>query len=212
MKLTVLGATGKVGSEIVRQAAATGHEVTAVARDPTRLALPPQPVDVHHLPDIDDPDALSGAIVGRDAVLSALGPRSRKNAGIMARLTDAILDAMALADVRRLVVVSSSQLGPLPEGESFGYAKIVTPLVRAILNDVYVDLRAMEAKLIQSTAEWTAIRPPRLVDQPLTGRYRTALGTNLRRGHAIGRADVAHAMLAMINDPTTIHHTVGIAY
>ena len=38
MKLLVLGATGGVGSEIVRQAADRAHEVTAFVRTPERLA------------------------------------------------------------------------------------------------------------------------------------------------------------------------------
>lgn len=41
MKLTVFGATGGVGHEVVRQALAAGHEVTAVVRDPARLTVPP---------------------------------------------------------------------------------------------------------------------------------------------------------------------------
>lgn len=43
MKLTVFGATGGIGKEIVQQALDAGHEVTAVVRDPARL---PSPVTV----------------------------------------------------------------------------------------------------------------------------------------------------------------------
>ena len=40
MKITVFGATGGVGREVVRQALDAGHEVTAVVRDPARLPVP----------------------------------------------------------------------------------------------------------------------------------------------------------------------------
>ena len=38
MKLTILGATGATGTCLTSQALAAGHEVTAVVRDPARLA------------------------------------------------------------------------------------------------------------------------------------------------------------------------------
>ena len=37
MKILVMGASGKTGHEVVRQALAAGHEVTAFVRDPSRL-------------------------------------------------------------------------------------------------------------------------------------------------------------------------------
>ncbi|MGP3984844.1 hypothetical protein [Streptomyces sp. KR80] len=42
--------------------------------------------------------------------------------------------------------------------------------------------------------DWTVVRPPRLLNKPVTGTYRTALNANLRGG----RADVTHAMLSFI--------------
>ena len=56
------------------------------------------------------------------------------------------------------------------------------------------------------------MRPPRLQDKPLTGGYRTVVGGFPRSGRFIGRADVAHAMLAMIGDPATVKQGVGVAY
>lgn len=66
--------------------------------------------------------------------------------------------------------------------------------------------------MADSPADWTVVRPPKLVDRPLTGRYRTAIGGNVPRGHTIARADVAHAMLTAAGDPATIHRAIGIAY
>jgi putative NADH-flavin reductase len=46
----------------------------------------------------------------------------------------------------------------------------------------------------------------------MTGHYRTALDQNIRHGLTISRADLAHAMLAALNQPQTIRHTLGVAY
>ena len=56
------------------------------------------------------------------------------------------------------------------------------------------------------------MRPPRLTDKPGTGAYRTARGQNLRGGLTVSRADVAHGMLHVLDQPDTIGHTIGIAY
>ena len=47
---------------------------------------------------------------------------------------------------------------------------------------------------------------------PLTGAYRTVVGGTPARGRFIGRADVAHAMLAMTQDTSTVKQGVGVAY
>ncbi|MGW4973647.1 NmrA family NAD(P)-binding protein, partial [Streptomyces albidoflavus] len=41
MRITVFGATGGVGGEVVRQALEAGHEVTAVVRDPAARTTGP---------------------------------------------------------------------------------------------------------------------------------------------------------------------------
>lgn len=94
MRITVFGATGGVGQEVVRQAVAAGHEVTAVVRDPARLPVPLSDVQVHTVARVDDPEALREAVAGRDAVLSALGSHGRKADGVAERLTGAVLAAM----------------------------------------------------------------------------------------------------------------------
>ncbi|MGV9688650.1 NAD(P)-dependent oxidoreductase [Streptomyces sp. NPDC003444] len=211
MRLTVFGATGGTGREIVRQALAAGHEVTAVVRNPARLAVSGTRLVVRRAEDLSDPEALRAAVGGRDAVLSGLGARSRADAGVAARLTRSVLAAMEAEKVRRLLVVSAAPLGPVPEGQAL-VDRAALAVVGAVLKDVYADLRAMEADLAASDADWTAVRPPRLTDGPGTGRYRTAVAGTPPRGRFLARADVAHAMLAMIDDPATLKQGVGVAY
>ena len=79
MKLTVIAATGGVGRQVVEQALAAGHDVTAVARNPQGFTMPTAAVDLSR-PDLA---VLTDALAGADAVISGLGPRTRKDAGIV---------------------------------------------------------------------------------------------------------------------------------
>ncbi|MFF4556391.1 NAD(P)-dependent oxidoreductase [Streptomyces sp. NPDC001422] len=210
MKLTVLGATGGIGQEIVRQALGSGHQVTAVVRDPARLTVTGAGLEVFRT-DLTDLEALRPAVAGRDAVLSGLGARRRKDAGVASRLTRTVLGAMEAEQTRRLLVVSASPVGPAAAEDGF-VDRAMRGMISSLLKDVYADLREMEAALAASATDWTTVRPPRLQDKPVTGSYRTAVGGFPARGRFIGRADVAHAMLAMADDPATVKQGVGIAY
>ncbi|MGW2489807.1 NAD(P)-dependent oxidoreductase [Streptomyces sp. NPDC001606] len=209
MKLTVFGATGGVGRQLVRQGLDAGHEVTAVVRDPARLTVTGDRLEVVRA-DLTDPEQVRPAVRGRDAVLSGLGARSIKDAGVATRLTRTVLRAMEAEDVRRLLVVSAAPVGPAAEDGLLDRA--LRGVVSAIFKDVYADLRAMEAELARSSTDWTSVRPPRLQDKPVTGRYRTVIGGFPPKGRFLARADVAHAMLSMIDDMATVKQGVGVAY
>ncbi|CCK28130.1 NAD-dependent epimerase/dehydratase [Streptomyces davaonensis JCM 4913] len=210
MKLTVFGATGGIGQEIVRQALTAGHQVTAVVRDPARLPVTGAGLEVFRA-DLTDPEAVRPAVTGRDAVLSGLGARSRKDAGVTTRLTRAVLRAMEAEGTRRLLVVSAAPLGPAAPQDG-PLDRAMRAMVSAVLKGVYDDLREMEAELARSAVDWTSVRPPRLQEKPLTGMYRTVVGGTPARSRFIGRADVAHAMLAMTEDAGTVKQGVGVAY
>ena len=89
---------------------------------------------------------------------------------------------------------------------------VLSPFIKFVLHKVYADHALMEDLLRNSNLDWTVFRPPRLTDKPVTGKYRTALGQNLRGGFLISWTDVAHAMLSSLNQLETIRRTVGIAY
>lgn len=210
MRLTVFGATGGVGQEIVKQALEAGHQVTAVVRDPARFTVTGPGLTVFPA-DLAQPESLRAAVRDRDAVLSGLGARTRADAGIAAKLTRSVLTAMEAEGTRRLLVVSAAPLAATPAGESL-LDRAVTKVVGAVFRDIYVDLTAMEAELSRSATDWTSVRPPRLLDRPLTGSYRKVVGGNPVSSRTIARADVAHAMLALIDQPETVKQAVGVAY
>ena len=207
MRLTVIGATGRTGTEVVRQALDAGHEVTAIARDPSRMRA--QGAHVVSA-DIMDPDSLAPAIKDRDAVVSALGPRRGEPTGVLSGAARSTLAAMDAVGVRRLVVVSSSGFFA-EEGDSLVTGKIVKPLLQRMLRDNATDTRQMETLVAASDTDWTITRPPRLTNRPRTGRYRTAL--DRQTGSSIARADLADAILKALGDPLpTIGHRVNVGY
>jgi putative NADH-flavin reductase len=220
MKLTIFAATGGIGRQILEQALAAGHDVTAVARSPRTLPGAVRAVTAD-LADAD-PAALEPAVAGADAVLSGLGPRRRSDAGIASQGTRVITQAMQATGVRRVVVVSAAPVSTVASpgrpdpprhdpGEGLVTRHLATPLVRAALREVYADLALMEDVLRDSGLDWTVVRPPRLTDRPATGAYRTAYGRNLRRGLFVSRADVAHLMLEVLEQPGTIGQAIGVA-
>ncbi len=73
MRLLVLGATGGIGKYLLEYATARGHEVTAFARSPQKIAL--QSGRLRVVPgDLLNVDQLAQVLPGHDAVLSAFGP------------------------------------------------------------------------------------------------------------------------------------------
>jgi FlaA1/EpsC-like NDP-sugar epimerase len=74
MRLLVIGATGGTGRELVQQALAHGHQVTAFVRDPARLQIEHANLRVAK-GDVLDYATVEAAMRGQDAVVSALGHR-----------------------------------------------------------------------------------------------------------------------------------------
>jgi putative NADH-flavin reductase len=210
MKLTILGATGGIGKHLVTHALADGHRVDAVVRDPARLGVSHERLTVVRA-DALDAASLKPVLAGSDAVLSGIGQAGRhdplKPASTSAR---AVAEAMAATGVRRVLTVSAAPLNRSGAGDGAVTRLVASPLLWAVLREVYLDLQAMEAALRESGLDYTAVRPPRLTDKPGTGRYRRAIEAS-PGGLAIPRADVARAMLDFVTDPDTVRHAVGVS-
>jgi putative NADH-flavin reductase len=210
MRLTVLGATGGVGRQVVAQALADGHQVVAAVRDPSRLPIQHPQLTVVRANALD-PLSVTSAVEGADAVLSGIGQAGRRDplrpASTSAR---AAVTAMTSAGVRRLVVVSAGTLNHSGAGQSLLMHRVLSPVLWAVLKELYTDLEAMETVLRESDLEWTSVRPGRLTDKPGRGHYRHGIESG-PAGSSITRADVARAMLDFVTAPDTVRHTVGVS-
>lgn len=209
-RLAVFGPTGGTGRQVITQALDRGYEVTALARSPERLPRLPGLRVVAG--DVLDPHDVDQVVAGSDAVVSALGiGYSRAATTVYSAGTGTILGAMRRSGVRRVLVVSTSSLWAPPRryvAEWLFTRLVLHPLLRR----PYADIVRMERLLRESTADWTVVRPARLTNGRHTGRYRTALDGRLRGCWSISRADVAHCLLAHVDDARSHRAVLDVAY
>lgn len=216
MRVAVIGATGRTGSAVVERALASGLEVTAVARDPSRFGPPisVSTIDFTTSAGLGPEADLAIALGGVDAVISTVGPRRRAEAGIVAPATAMIVAAMARTGVRRLEVISAAPVSTIASpgrpdapdrdpGDDWLTRRLLLPIVRRAFRATYDDLAAMEDLVAASDLDWTVVRPPRLLNRPATGRFRTSTAANIRGGRSVSRADLADYLVAILTDPRT---------
>ena len=171
MKIVVVGAGGRTGRIVVKDALARGHQVVAV----TRADGAWEPDDdnlVKARADVRDADALKRALVGADAVISALGVgTSRAATDVYSIGVRNTLRAMQSNGAAKLAVISAVPAGPSAELPIL-QRRIAVPLLRRIFG-FYDDMRRMEAILGEATeVDWISRRPPRLVNRRPRGTYR----------------------------------------
>ncbi|MFE4460642.1 SDR family oxidoreductase [Nocardia tengchongensis] len=133
--IVVTGATGNVGSALVRELAAAGEKVVAVSRGEKPIDLPEGAE--HRRADIGDLDSLAEAVAGARALfLLITGPQL-----VEGPAPAEVLKTVAAAGVQRVVFLSSQ--GAVTRPGSDGYARSI----------------AFEQALAASDLEWTVLRP-----------------------------------------------------
>ena len=173
MRVLVFGATGRVGSEIVRQAKQTGHNVTVFVRHPEKLSSEPAPSTVI-CGDVLDRTAVASAMASRpfDAVLNAIGTGKQAPAILVTAGTRSIISAMHVACLRRYLAVSGT--AEMRTQTSLGRITNVilrlTPVGHAIR-----DHDGAYALVEASGLDWTLAGCPYIRDGPAKGSYITEL-------------------------------------
>ena len=207
MKVLIIGATGATGKILMREALAQGHEVTALARNPSAVAS-----EDHRLRVVEgnalDASSLEAAVAGQEAVLSALGTRSARPTTLFSESTHNLIGAMDKHGVRRLVCITGVGVGDSKGHVGFLYDRIIRPFV---VKNIYEDKERQEEEIKQSDLDWVIVRPAQLTDEPAKGEY----GVYLKGSYTvktISRADVAAFMLAQLTDDTYVHKTPVISY
>ena len=189
MNLTVLGAAGVTGVQLVEQAIAAGHQVTALARSAENLTLTNPNLHVVQ-GDATDRAVVSQAMKGADAVISVLGARGP----VIAEATRAVVAAAEQAGPDRIVMLSSfavarDRLKPV--------SKLVT---RMAMGSQVKDKTAGEEVLRASGLDWTIVYATLLTNGPKTEPRVVPETEKVGMLQRISRADVASFLLQAATD------------
>lgn len=206
MKLAVLGATGRVGSGIVKAALNDGHEVHVLARNPEKLQMTHQNLMVVNGDAVSKPH-LEEVMKSCDAVISALGT----DGGTV--LTDSIsliLQVMKERGMKRILTVGTA--GILESRTEPGLLRYQSNESKRKLTRAAEEHHRVYRELQQSGLEWTIICPTYLPDGPLTGEYRVEKNYLPVDGKQISTADTADFVYKQWLSGEFLNCRVGIAY
>jgi uncharacterized protein YbjT (DUF2867 family) len=206
--LLIIGASSGIGLETVEAALAAGHRVKALAR-----SAPAMPLSDARLEkiggDARDPDTITRALYGADAVIQVLGvpitPRTvLQGTTLFSDATRVLVAAMRSARVRRLIAVTGLEAGDSRGSAGLLHARVVFPL---ILQRIYADKSAQEEIIRKSGLDWTLVRPGILTEGPATGRYKVLVEPRSWRGGVISRRDVADFLIRETGEDRCIGRT-----
>lgn len=212
MKITVLGATGQTGQQLVQQALHQGHSVTAVVRNPAKLTVQHDNLKVVEA-NIFSSDSLKDHFNGQDAVMSCLGFPASFFSGVTGYTLSmtAMVTAMREAKVKRLITMTSWYTDPNSGAQSpFMIRFLLLPMIRSVLTNMF----QMEQFLQQTNdIDWTVVRPPGLKNLPAsTQEFLTHEGYYVPNsgGNSVARGDVARYMLSLLTGDAWVKKGVAI--
>lgn len=170
MKLLVLGASGGVGSKLVQQAVAHGHQVTAQTRNPANLVETASAGVIVGSP--TDEAFLRRHVAGHDAVILAIGIDSTGKTTLFSDCTKTVITAMQAAGVKRLVAITGVGTGESRGHGGWFYNHVVFPL---FTRNRYADKDLQEALIEETNLDWTIIRPAPFATRAGSGRWTIAM-------------------------------------
>jgi uncharacterized protein len=201
-RIALIGASGNVGTRILNELVSRNHQVTAIARDTSKV--PARAGVTAARGDVADPAGLAAVLKGHDAVVSSL------------RFLDtdpqALIDAVRASGVKRYLVVGgagSLYVAPgkrLVDQPDFPAAYKDEATKGADFLDV---LRAVD------DLDWTFISPSALfVPGERTGKFRLAKDELLvsGKGSTISYEDYAIALVDEIEKPAHVRQRFTVGY
>lgn len=209
MNILLIGASGMIGSRILKEALSRGHKINAAARNSDKIPNSNDAVAVAL--DVNDPDAVAVHAAEADIVISAVSPRNTGNARRDAEtFTKSLIDAQKKTGKRLLMVGGASTL-QMPDGTS-----VMDHTPEAILPEAG-GMRRAYAMLIDADTDFAVLAPAGMIEPgERTGKFRLGgrtLLTNAEGGKgSISAEDFAVALMDEAEKPRHFRTIFNVGY
>ncbi|WP_226670101.1 NAD(P)-dependent oxidoreductase [Metabacillus litoralis] len=206
MKIALLGATGRVGNEILSLLLNAGHSATILVRTPEKIQISSPSLTVLK-GDATKYNDIEQVIVGSDLVISALNTDGTNTLSVA---TPYIISAMNKFGLNRLITIGTAgilQSRLEPEEYRFQSSESRRKTTRAAEQHLTVYHQLQGSKL-----NWTIVCPTYLPDGELTKNYRYEADFLPEDGKEISVQDTAHFAFQQIKSEEFMKKRVGICY
>lgn len=206
MNILLLGATGRVGSQIVTYALHDRHHVTVLVRTPEKIQINNENLTIIQ-GNVLNKDDIVRAMHGIDVVISALNTDGTTT---LSESMPLIIEAMENEGIKRIITIGTAgilQSRTTPDSLRYQSSESKRKSTRAAKehHKVYDMLK-------QSTLEWTIVCPTYLPDGERVGKYRIDRNFLPEGGVEISVPDTAEFTYRQIKTSDYIKSRVGIAY
>jgi hypothetical protein len=188
MKVALIGASGNIGSQILSELRARGHDVTAIARNPEKIAAGPGIKAVRA--DVGDADALASALRGHDAVISSVRFRNFD--------PQTLLTAVKASGVKRLIMVGGA--GSLEARP--GVQLVDTPdFPAAAKPEALAGRNALNLLRTEAALDWTFLSPSAVIAPgERTGKFRLGKDEVLTGPDGKSRISIPDYAIALVDE------------
>lgn len=206
MNILILGATGRVGSQIVTHALHDGHDVTVLVRTPEKIQINNENLTIIQGNVLNEDDIVR-SIGGIDVVISALNTDGTTT---LSESMPLIIEAMKREGIQRIITIGTAgilQSRSTPQSMRYQLRESKHKSVRAAREH-----HKAYSMLKQSGLQWTIVCPTYLPDRESIGKYRVDYDFLPEGGTEISVSDTAEFTFGQINSSDYIESRVGIAY
>jgi len=208
MKVVLYGASGMIGSRILRELASRGHEVTAVVRNPDKVTAEGVTVVKG---DVTDADSVAATAQGAEAAITAYAPPQTEVQAVV-EAARSLLAGLTTAGVKRVLVVGGAGSLEVAPGLQLADAPNFPEAWKGIALAHRDVLPILEA----SKLDWSYLSPAALI-QPgeRTGKFRLGgkqLVTDEKGESRISAEDYAVALVDELESPKHVRQQFTLAY